>query len=66
MVNRHIYHYAARRQVGAALHHYDGIALLNTKVVNHDIYQELKGLIDETHADKLTITSLTYLGEEEE
>lgn len=68
---RHIYHYSAEYQVQPGqIHSIDGIALMGKKVADMTDYHGLKMSVAalSSHgvsADKLSITSLSYLGVEE-
>lgn len=70
-MSRHIYHYHATFQnEPGVIRSIDGIALMGKRIENMADYHNLKtsvaALADcPVHVDKLVITSLSYLGEEQ-
>ena len=62
-----IYHYYARRHVGAnETLHTDGILNLTKKIKCMDDYRQIKKLIaDQETVEGLTICSLSFIGEDE-
>lgn len=70
-MSRHIYHYHATFQLEPGMmHSIDGIALMGKKIEDMVDYHNLKASVaalpnNLATADKLVITSLSYLGEEQ-
>lgn len=66
-MNRYIYHYCAQYQITVGNTTFiDGIALMENRITCHDDYRKIKPLIEPEHHEKLTVTSLTFLGMENE
>lgn len=67
-MSRHIYHYhAAWQSMPGNIVHVDGLAQTDRKITSYEDYQELKQRIadgNDVHPNKITIRSLTYLGQE--
>lgn len=67
MANRFIYHYCAQYQIVMGTFAFiDGIAQMENRITCHDEYNKIKPLIEPEHHEKLTITSLTFLGMEQQ
>ena len=66
MENRFIYHYSAHYQLGMNMFYVDGIAQLKSKITCQEDYRKLKPKIEAFHHDKLTISSLSFIGMEQD
>ena len=64
--NRFIYHYCAHYQHDGNVTYIDGIMQLESKVLSMKDYTKLKPQIESEHHGKLTISSLTFIGREDD